>query len=274
MSSSERRQTWLGTQAMVARAERELFISPDKPRNAFTPINEQTPGSGQGPSTEHTRSSQERAPLKQLSQEPAPSTQAMLETWGGFSTVKKPRSASTFKHVDDPTPVATKKAKRQPSRVVSENDRSSLGPQSMSARGTEARGSSLRFSISSFDTPDAKDDARQDDASHSGAVALPKALTTTSVATPAPPSSARSGRRSALKQSSAKTAEERPSPNGIFTQSMSLSAELPTLSFQAAQVPEAPVGLLRDPSNLSQTIEDLTRDVLGTTRDMSGLLSQ
>lgn len=278
MSDSERRQTWVGTQAMVARAERDLFTSPEKYHGTFTPINERTPASIRSRPAEYTPLSQEREPLKQLSQEPAPSTQALLDGFGGFSTVKKPRTTSMLKQTAEPTPVAMEKGKRPESLATSEVKRSSTSDK---LKG-DAR-SSLRFSISSFESPVGSE---HDPESLEAQDAL-GAPTTTKLATPAASSSSttRSARNSALKHSNPRSAQVSQLPQhkssqteSRFSHSTTMSEDFPTSRFfHRAQAPEdtAPAGLLRDPSNLSQTIEDLTNDVLGASmRELEGVLSQ
>ena len=290
-SNSERRQTWLGTQAMVARAERDLFTSPEKHRGAFTPINEASALSHGPQASEDTPRSQEREPLKQLSQEPAPSTQAMLEAFGGFSTVKKPRNASSWdKRADEGTPVAVEKGKRSDARVVSEPLRSSFGFSKTLEKARENRGSSLRFSISSFESPEASRPEHSNEPPSATAPSATRPETyTTSFATPAPSSSARRSAqptKSALKPSHPPPATDptthRNRTSALFSQSQteSQSTAFPELTcFQAAQDPNgmmssASVGLLRDPSDFDATIEDLSRDVLGLGEMGEGVLSQ
>ena len=280
IADADRRQTWLGTQAMVARAERELFISPEKHRSTFTPINEQTPASRLDQPVERTPLSQEREPLKQLSQEPAPSTQAMLDAFGGFSTVKKPRVVSMLKHAAEPTPVAMEKGKGPDTRMPSDRGRGSLTASSTSNKPKETRARSLRFSVSSFESPLGAQRPPDQSQEHPGA-GLAETSTAVSLATPAPSSSNRRPQRSSLKSSNRKSSQEQhaqlPSSNRhterMFSEPMTISEDFRSLHcFPAAQESEPPV--LRDQSNLSQTIDDLTKDVLGTTRDLDGVLSQ
>lgn len=272
--NSECRQTWLGTQAMVARAEEELFISPEKLRSAFTPINEQTPKSQYERSAEHMPASQEREPLKQLSQEPAPSTQAMLDTFGGFSTVKKPRSVSMQKQTPEHTPVAISKGKRPEAGCLLDTRQSSLHTDPSADSARDKRAGSQRFRVSSTDSLTVIDHDRVclSDTTNPGDSAA-EAPNPTKLGAPMSSASSGARRRSALKSSfshmsKGQHTERQPSDRDETSfQSMSMFADVPPLSFQDAQAPDAPLALLRDTSNMSQTIDDLTTDVLGTTRE-------
>ncbi|KAK5117252.1 hypothetical protein LTR62_005869 [Meristemomyces frigidus] len=93
---------WPGTQAMLAQAHRDFFDSPVKNTKIVgpdTPGNHYAPPSS-APPTVH------REPLSQLWQEPAPlpSTQALLNQWSPWSTVKKAQARYTKE--TEPSPLA------------------------------------------------------------------------------------------------------------------------------------------------------------------------
>ncbi|KAM3424581.1 hypothetical protein BST61_g6574 [Cercospora zeina] len=81
----EPQQLWPGTQAMLAQAQHELFTSPEKTDSAVYLGNKSTP------QAEPNIGGRRRRPLGALSQEPTPSTQALLQDWKGWSSIKKPR---------------------------------------------------------------------------------------------------------------------------------------------------------------------------------------
>lgn len=79
-------QLWPGTQAMLAQAQHELFTSPDKTNSALYLGDKTTPRA-----QNNNAPGRQRRPLGKLSQEPMPSTQALLQDWQGWSSIKKPR---------------------------------------------------------------------------------------------------------------------------------------------------------------------------------------
>jgi hypothetical protein len=89
-------QLWAGTQVLLARAQQDLFTSPDKfdlesQRDNLAPASR--PRTSSGTSTNKST----RHSLLPLSQGRVPSTQALLDTWQGWSTIKKPRTSSMSK---------------------------------------------------------------------------------------------------------------------------------------------------------------------------------
>ena len=195
-----------------------------------------------------------------------------------------------LKHTTEPSPVAVEKGKRPETKVLPDHRWFSLGTSSTSEQLEEKRGSSLRFSILSYDSPGAADQAVKEPQSEHSEVAG-GGSTTTSLATPgvSPNPKSRSisarTRRFALKSSDPKPPSSRRRMSEADTMlsqsaSVAMSEDVPTLSFfQARQVDaevEAPpvMSISRDASNLSQTINELTRDVLGTMRDLEGVMSQ
>jgi hypothetical protein len=86
-------QHWAGTQILLAKAQQDLFTSPDKlyfesqlKNSSQTPRPQTSSGTSKKKSARH--------PLLPLSQGHIPSTQALLDTWQGWSTIKKPHTAS------------------------------------------------------------------------------------------------------------------------------------------------------------------------------------
>ncbi|KAI6980383.1 hypothetical protein KC329_g9670 [Hortaea werneckii] len=88
-------EPWLGTQNMLYQAQRDLFISPEKPTGTPS-LNLDESFASTAPPAE----SANRPPLRELSQENLPSTQAMMNAWSPWTAMKKPRAAQV------PLPVA------------------------------------------------------------------------------------------------------------------------------------------------------------------------
>lgn len=134
----ESQTVWPGTQDQLAQAYKNLFTSPDKTDTSLYLGEKSTPGAGIG----HEGSRTARNPLKQLSQEPVPmpSTQALLDGWEGWSTIKKPRSDGKRSSLGQSPTVG------KGGRVVSSDP-----AQSMAAAN---RRSSLRFSMSTYESPE------------------------------------------------------------------------------------------------------------------------
>lgn len=82
---------WPGTQVLLAEAQKDLFTSPNKENTTLYLGDKTTP--------QTAREVPRRRPLQTLSQEPLPmpSTQALLDGWQGWSSIKKPRSAAAGK---------------------------------------------------------------------------------------------------------------------------------------------------------------------------------
>ncbi|SMY27992.1 unnamed protein product [Zymoseptoria tritici ST99CH_1A5] len=146
-------QLWPGTQVLLAKAQTDLFTSPEKP----------DPSTAAAAHTTSSQAGATREPLKQLSQEqaraPLPSTQALLDGWQGWSSVKKPRRKS-----DD--------LKRK-SLVLSPTVLRKGG------RNEDMRRSSLRFEADF--TLAGENEEVEDEASHgrAGATMIPQSLSTT-----------------------------------------------------------------------------------------------
>jgi hypothetical protein len=83
--------------------QRDLLTSPEKPLPADQPDVITTASNDLDKSTGETSQKSDREPLKQLSQEPMPSTQALIGDFAGFSTVKKPWKAGPRQSLDSPT---------------------------------------------------------------------------------------------------------------------------------------------------------------------------
>lgn len=117
----ESQQNWPSTQALLAKAQRDLFTSPEKEdSNAYL-------GDATTPRVQ-SQGEKNRRPLQSLSQEPAPlpSTQQLMEAWPGWSSVKKKP-----KNLDENRILAA-------SPTVTRDDR---------AIGKTRRKSSLRYSL-------------------------------------------------------------------------------------------------------------------------------
>jgi len=140
-------QFWPGTQVLLYEAQQDLFRSLVK--QAVADENAHASHLEEGDAT--PAQAPTRAPLKELSQTPFQSTQAMLAAFPGFSTVKKPRGG----YIDSPglTPSGEMKAysthRNHDSPTTSLGTRSSL----LASRRSERQESRLRHSITSTATP-------------------------------------------------------------------------------------------------------------------------
>ncbi|KAF2162677.1 hypothetical protein M409DRAFT_58091 [Zasmidium cellare ATCC 36951] len=134
----EYQPAWPGTQDQLAQAYKNLFSSPDKTDTTLYLGEKGTPGTAMGPDGD-TKSG--RRPLKQLSQEPIPmpSTQALLDGWEGWSTIKKPRSGGKRSSLVQ-SPTMGKGA------VISSDPGQSLN-------AADRRRSSLRYSMPTYESP-------------------------------------------------------------------------------------------------------------------------
>ncbi|KAI7301307.1 hypothetical protein KC315_g16716 [Hortaea werneckii] len=87
-TSNGTQEPWLGTQNMLYQAQRDLFVSPMKlPGTPSLNLDETFA------STAPPAESANRPPLRELSQENLPSTQAMMNAWSPWTAMKKPRAA-------------------------------------------------------------------------------------------------------------------------------------------------------------------------------------
>lgn len=133
----ESQPPWPGTQDQLAQAYRNLFTSPDKSDTALYSGEKSTPGGA----TEASKLG--RQPIRQLSQEPMPmpSTQALLDGWEGWSSVKKPRPAG-------------KRPSLVQSPTVGKGQTMISSDPAQSMEAANRRRSSLRFSMSTADSPE------------------------------------------------------------------------------------------------------------------------
>ncbi|KXS99730.1 hypothetical protein AC578_10430 [Pseudocercospora eumusae] len=131
-----------GTQAMLDQAHHDLFTSPDKTNSELYPGDKSNPGSlpNVGKST--------RMPLSTLSQErmPMPSTQALINEWHGWSSVKKPRNSGERSSLEAFRSPTVTKGKASNSAQNASDPVESLGEH-------VRRRSSLRFSMSFAESP-------------------------------------------------------------------------------------------------------------------------
>ncbi|KAK3073680.1 hypothetical protein LTR53_004544 [Teratosphaeriaceae sp. CCFEE 6253] len=150
---------WPGTQALLSKAHADFFHSPEKAGTAASPKANETPLI----STTSTLGSVVREPLRTLSQEPLPlpSTQAMVEAWSPWSTVKKPKG-SLARMETECRPVAKEiavSAEQVASDVAGRRSclrfsTSTVGSPTTSTTNVGGRRkSALRFSTSTTDSP-------------------------------------------------------------------------------------------------------------------------
>ena len=146
-SHSTRRSTgqWPGTQVLLNRAQHDLFMSPDKLAFAHA-ISPDVNRLDHIDSSEMQQVQDTRAPLRQLSQEHLPGTQALMDNWSPWSTVKKSKPGKRASFV--PSPLVSK-------NMVSPGDDSerSLRSGKKQINDAKQRRSSLRFATSTSETP-------------------------------------------------------------------------------------------------------------------------
>ncbi|KAI7342127.1 hypothetical protein KC354_g16589 [Hortaea werneckii] len=136
-------EPWLGTQNMLYQAQRDLFVSPEKPTDTPS-LNLDETFASTAPPTE----SANRPPLRKLSQENLPSTQAMMNAWSPWTAMKKPRAAQ------EPIPAGAADSPLVPTPLNRPHNKSvsDLKPSKPTTEpaqgqtGTKHKRSSLRFS--------------------------------------------------------------------------------------------------------------------------------
>ena len=254
-------QFWPGTQAALEQAENNLFTSPEK-RDATV---ERDHDPTIDPPGIVPPSSQGRVPLKQLSQEPMPSTQALIDNFAGFSTVKKPNVA--YRESPSYTPTAIGKGARKDNVTRSSLKLPSTAPQTCVAQSSSTRRSSaLRQSVTAIESPMYMTGSGISP-SITPATATMGVLINDGIA---PKSILKSSVTLNRPTTSSLAVLSAPTPPGDVSSFQSFTSGPELSSFQAAQ-PRS--GLPREESSLGRTIDELTRDVLSMA-DMHGVLSQ
>lgn len=142
---------WPGTQVLLSRAQHDLFMSPDK--LSFVPVIQQSEThQSHADSSEIQHLGETREPLRQLSQEYLPGTQALMDNWSPWSTAKKSKPGKRASFV--PSPLVGKNM-ATPHQRPARSLRSDLTHTVDSERicETQPRRSSLRFSTIPAETP-------------------------------------------------------------------------------------------------------------------------
>jgi hypothetical protein len=152
-SRSTRRSTgqWPGTQVLLNRAQHDLFMSPDKLALAHATSPDET-RLDHIDSSEMQQPHDARAPLRQLSQEYLPGTQALMDNWSPWSTVKKPKAGKRASFV--PSPLVGKNTVspgNESERSLRSDKKQTNVPER--AQHVKRRRSSLRFATSTSETP-------------------------------------------------------------------------------------------------------------------------
>lgn len=153
LTSAEPAQTqWPGTQALLSKAHADFFSSPVKaPNHEAAGIPKSTTPNGD-PALNNTI----RKPLRTFSQEPdpLPSTQAMVEAWSPWSTVKKPKGNSArAAHTSTVTANSVGDGSRRRSSLRFSTSTTTDSPTAHLADEGTRRGSGLRFSTSTMSSP-------------------------------------------------------------------------------------------------------------------------
>lgn len=142
---SKRRSTgvWPGTQALLNQAQHDFFMSPEKASSApAVPFSERE--EHHGDSTEIQEREEDRRPLRQLSQECLPGTQALMDNWSPWSTAKKSKKRASFVH----SPLLSKGMS-----LSTDLEKKGLRSSIKDLHTAEPRRSSLRFSAFTSETP-------------------------------------------------------------------------------------------------------------------------
>jgi hypothetical protein len=152
-SHSTRRSTgqWPGTQVLLNRAQHDLFMSPDK----FALAHAESPDGTRLDcidASEMQELHETRDSLRQLSQDHLPGTQALMDNWSPWSTIKKPKPGKRASF--EPSPLVGK-------NVASPGTDSERSLRSMAkqtnvperVQHVQPRRSSLRFATSTSETP-------------------------------------------------------------------------------------------------------------------------
>ncbi|KAK5165548.1 uncharacterized protein LTR77_009077 [Saxophila tyrrhenica] len=294
-------QFWPGTQVLLNQAQQDFFDLPEKQ----VIVEEDDPPSTRADETSAHAIS--RPPLKQLSQEPMQSTQAMLAAFEGFSTIKKPRG----NRVQSPilTPTVLRKAMQR------DKDKRSLTFSMEEPNGTSTYGkpqrpeSCLRHSITSTDTLTRPDRSATFSEKMESSLRLTAGISSTELDTPASMPLARSSLESLVIPSPTAKATSQPLPTAHERSSFPSFGEsttdesLPTNPLDARRRPAATVAsqsfvsevereicgndsfeemssyqaaqreASMTESQLGRTIDELDLDVL-SMGEMDGVLSQ
>ncbi|KAI7489437.1 hypothetical protein KC351_g1321 [Hortaea werneckii] len=143
-------EPWLGTQNMLYQAQRDLFISPEKPTGTPSLNLDETFASTAPPAD-----ALKRLPLRELSQENLPSTQAMMNAWSPWTAVKKPRAAhEILPSGAADSPLVPTSLNRPQNKSVSDLKQPKPTPGSAHGdAGSKNRRSSLRFSSKTTTSP-------------------------------------------------------------------------------------------------------------------------
>ena len=152
-SYSNRRSTsqWPGTQVLLSRAQHDLFMSPDNLAMAHATSPDET-------RHEHIDSSdmqqvpENHAPLRHLSQEHLPGTQALMDNWSPWSTAKKSKPGKRASFV--PSPLVGKdmvSAGKTSEPSLRSGAKQAYVPGQVQHH--KQRRSSLRFATSTSETP-------------------------------------------------------------------------------------------------------------------------
>ncbi|KAI7200968.1 hypothetical protein KC324_g2455 [Hortaea werneckii] len=137
-------EPWLGTQNMLYQAQRDLFVSPEKPTDTPS-LNLDETFTSTAPPTE----SANRPPLRKLSQENLPSTQAMMSAWSPWTAMKKPRAVQeSLQTGAADSPLVPTPLNRPQNKFVSDlkPSKPTAAEPAQGQTGTKHKRPSLRFS--------------------------------------------------------------------------------------------------------------------------------
>ncbi|KAK6391535.1 hypothetical protein LTR65_004370 [Meristemomyces frigidus] len=258
---------WPGTQAALYQAHRDLFASPEKPAAASDLTTDENPDTPKVTAAVPADSAA-RQPLRELSQEQMPGTQAMMAGWSPWSNIRKPKALTTRPVGESPTVRRTSTTRRSRSSRLSNTASDPV----TTSDGADRRRSSLRFSTTTGNSPLASSRLQYQVSKPTSSQDVDK---NASFGTPSTP-------RSILKKGA--TQDELPRSDGPLAWDPTTVA-----SFEAIQMSD-PTGfsmgaprqssyeagqghLLLEDSDIDRTINELTADVLSTI-DMYGVMSQ
>jgi hypothetical protein len=255
---------WPGTQMALYQAQRDLMSSPQKP----VTIEEasQSPADRSESYLASLPDAAPRPPLRELSQEQLPSTQAIMNAWSPWSAMKKPAGVTKAQPVTAPSPIPSNirgNPRRRSPRLSAGASNSDVAISKDSAR----RRSSLRFSMTSDSaTPARLQYSVTKSASQEARESLNKdesPLLSFRDSFRESTGSAHMTPGSAIPTRDATTVVDSTSAGSNVIGGGKDGSSV--VSYQPAQDPRR---LFRDVSDLDKTVEELITDVLGRTVDL------
>lgn len=259
---------WPGTQVLLNQAQYDLFTSPEKLISATAATGSEVHDDHNADVSLVQASANVRRSPQKVSHEYLPGTQALMDNWSPWSTVKKPKTRTNVLQ----SPSASKD-NVTPAAVAKRSLRSSTKRPHSFERGceTEPRNTSLRFATSTFETPMPMQQNKTAKPTTSPTSAIPYSNNTTrSTGHTAPtPSSDNENTNNEINLDLSNfsfAATDAPTFADVDDSMMDWSSHDKVSSFKHAQLPNA----VEDPS---QTLTNLATEFLSTA-DVDGILGR